>query len=63
LGSALENVERFAAMGGLIACGSDAGAWTVPHGCETEENLLRSALGEKTADILRRGNAKIMATF
>lgn len=63
LGSALENVERFAAMGGLIACGSDAGAWAVPHGCETEENLLRSALGENTADILRRGNAKIMATF
>ena len=63
LGSALENVERFAAMGGLIACGSDAGAWAVPHGCETEENLLRSALGEKTADILHRGNAKIMATF
>ena len=63
LASALENVGKFAAMGGSLACGSDAGAWAVPHGCETEETLLRLALGEKTAEILQRGNARIMEKF
>ena len=63
LASALENVGKFAAMGGILACGSDAGAWAVPHGCETEETLLRLALGEKTAEILQRGNARIMEKF
>ena len=63
LASALENVGKFAAMGGILACGSDAGAWAVPHGCETEETLLRLALGEKTAEILQRGNARIMDKF
>jgi imidazolonepropionase-like amidohydrolase len=63
LDSALENVEKFAAMGGFLACGDDAGAWAVPHGCETEEALLRLALGENTAEILQRGNARIMEKF
>jgi len=63
LASALENVEKFAAMGGLLACGSDAGAWAVPHGCETEEDLLRLALGENTAAVLQKGNARIMEKF
>ena len=63
LASALENVGKFAAMGGILACGSDAGAWAVPHVCETEETLLRLALGEKTAEILQRGNARIMEKF
>ena len=40
LASALENVEKFAAMGGLLACGDDAGAWAVPHGSLTEFDLL-----------------------
>ena len=40
LESALENVHAFAAMGGLLAPGSDAGAWAVPHGCTTELELL-----------------------
>lgn len=40
LDSALENVEAFAAMGGLIAPGTDAGAWAVPHGSLTEYDLL-----------------------
>ena len=38
--SAGQNVACFAAMGGLLAAGSDAGAWAVPHGCDTEEALL-----------------------
>ena len=43
LESALENVETFGKMGGLIGCGTDAGAWAVPHGCNTEESLLALA--------------------
>ena len=63
LESALENVEKFAALGGILACGSDAGAWAVTHGCETEEALLRLALRDRATDILQRGNRKIMDTF
>ena len=40
LESALENVSAFARMGGLVALGSDAGAWAVPHGSLTEQQLL-----------------------
>ena len=43
LESALENVSVFAQMGGLIALGTDAGAWEVCHGCNTEKALLRQA--------------------
>ena len=43
LDSALENVEKFSAMGGLIAPGTDAGAWAVPHGSDTEGPLLAQA--------------------
>ena len=43
LESALMNVEAFANMGGLLAAGTDAGAWAVSHGCGTEEALLRMA--------------------
>ena len=63
LDSALENVAKFAKLGGLMACGSDAGAWAVPHGFETETDLLRLALGSDKAQILYRGNQKIMETF
>lgn len=42
LDSALENVYAFAGMGGLIAPGTDAGAWAVPHGSLTEYQLLES---------------------
>lgn len=40
LQSALENVCSFAAMGGLLAPGTDAGAWAVPHGSLTEYELF-----------------------
>jgi predicted NUDIX family NTP pyrophosphohydrolase len=63
LASALENVEKFAAMGGLLACGDDAGAWAVPHGSQTEEDLLRLALGENATSVLQKGNARIMEKF
>ena len=61
--SAAENVHRFAQMGGLLGCGSDAGAWAVPHGCGTEEKLLQEILGEKAEEIWHRGNQKIIETF
>ncbi len=63
LASAMENLAIFAELGGLIACGSDAGAWAVPHGCGTELPLLTQALGPRTAQILRRGNARIEEMF
>ena len=63
LDSALENVAKFAGLGGLLACGSDAGAWAVPHGCETEADLLRLALAADTERILHCGNQKIADRF
>ena len=61
--SAAENIRKFAALGGFIAPGSDAGAWAVPHGCETEVPLLRQILGFEADSILSRGAAKIMESF
>ncbi len=63
LESAMENVAAFASMGGLVAPGSDAGAWAVPHGALTEDTLLRQALGEKTDAVLTRGFDAIRARF
>ncbi len=63
LASAVENVRRFAAMGGLLAPGTDAGAWAVPHGSLTEYTLLREALGEKTEAILEKGIREIQRRF
>ena len=40
LESALSNVRDFTAMGGLLAPGTDAGAWAVPHGIGSEYALL-----------------------
>ncbi len=61
--SATENIRKFANLGGLIAPGSDAGAWAVPHGCETEVPLLRQILGPEADAILARGAAVIMEKF
>lgn len=63
LDSALENVRDFAAMGGLVAPGSDAGAWAVPHGSMTEFDLLEEALGADTESILAAGTRKIIEKF
>ena len=59
LDSALENVGKFAAMGGLIAPGTDAGAWAVPHGSLTEYELLKD-VPEET---LKRGIETIIKKF
>ena len=63
LQSALENVRKFAAMGGLIAPGTDAGAWAVPHGSMTEYDLLRTALGADAEKVWTRGAEKIVEKF
>ncbi len=61
LDSALENVAEFSAMGGLIAPGTDAGAWAVPHGADTEVPLL--AQGGITPEHLEKGIRTIRQKF
>ena len=61
--SAGENLRQFADLGGLIACGSDAGAWAVPHGCNTELAHVRQVLGNSADAILAKGNQTIMEKF
>lgn len=63
LDSALQNVADFSSMGGLIAPGTDAGAWAVPHGSQTEYPLLRRAMGKETDELLRRAIQKIREKF
>jgi len=63
LDSAWENLSEFANLGGLIAPGSDAGAWSVPHGSQTEYALLQTALGAETDRILSLGIARIQEKF
>lgn len=63
LESAMGNVAAFAAMGGLIAPGSDAGAWAVPHGSVTEYQLLEECLAEDADRVLQGGTAEIMKKF
>ena len=63
LDSAMENVRAFAALGGLLAPGSDAGAWAVPHGSLTEYSLMTEILGNHTDMILSRGIREIQNRF
>ena len=63
LASALENVSAFAKMGGLVAPGSDAGAWEVPHGITTEYALLEQALGENASQLPERAASVIRRKF
>ena len=63
LKSALDNVRAFGEMGGILAPGTDAGAWAVPHTSQTEYTLLQEALGEQTAPILTQGIAIIQQKF
>lgn len=63
LESAMENVRCFAGMGGLLAPGTDAGAWAVPHGSRTEFALLEQALAEQGMEAVERGAAKIQEIF
>ena len=63
LKTAMENVSAFAAMGGIIAPGTDAGAWAVPHGSLTEFELLREAIGENADAVMDRGTQAIIDRF
>lgn len=63
LESSQGNVRKFAAMGGRIAPGTDAGAWAVPHGGFTEYELLQDTLGEATERVLSAGIAAIQKKF
>ena len=56
-----ENIALFCAMGGLIAPGTDAGAWAVPHGCATDEEHLRFA--GVTDEEMEKGANRIMQRF
>ena len=58
LESALCNVARYE---GLIASGTDAGAWAVPHGSRTEEALLTQA--GVTQERIEQGAAAIKRKF
>lgn len=63
LEGALENVAAFHALGGLIAPGSDAGAWAVPHGIRSEYTWLQKALGSRTTEALAQGTRAIRDKF
>ena len=58
---ACEAIAAFAEMGGLIAPGTDAGAWAVPHGCETEESLLMGC--GVSAEALQKGALAVIERF
>ena len=53
--------EEYTEYEGTVAAGSDAGAWAVPHGCDTEDAWLQKA-GLSDEDI-RTGNLAIIQRF
>mgnify|MGYP003292154850 CR=1 FL=1 len=59
LDSGMENVAAFSEMGGLLAPGTDAGAWAVPHGSLTEFELLSGV----PAEILEKAVSVIKEKF
>lgn len=65
LATAQGNLRRFHALGGLLAPGSDAGAYAVPHGAGglEEYRLLTEALGPSAPEALSRGIAALQQKF
>lgn len=63
LESAMENAAAYAALGGRLAPGTDAGAWAVPHGSLTEYSLLKQALGGQCQAVLERGIQALRERF
>ena len=61
LQDALKNVSYFREIGGKVACGTDAGAWAVPHGSQTERPLLYQA--GLTDDAINGANELIRQRF
>ena len=63
LDTARENVAAFAAMGGILAPGTDAGAWAVFQGTLSEYELLEEILGDRTDAVLNRGIHAVKTKF
>ena len=63
LAGAADNVRKFAAMGGLLAPGTDAGAWAVPHGTDSEYRLFQDILGPQYLEILEPGTRRLQEKF
>lgn len=61
LESLLQAIRQFHTIGGLIAPGTDAGAWRVPHGSNTERPLLQ--LAGVTEEAMDKGAAAIIKKF
>ena len=63
--SSAENLRCFAKMGGLIAPGSDAGAWAVGHvrGGADEYAHLADALGNDWKTVAKTGAAAVRSRF
>jgi len=63
--SAWENIRTFTRKGGILAPGSDAGAWAVPHvtGSLDEYSHLENILGANTDRVLQNGVNAIMEKF
>ncbi len=61
LENALAAVAAFHAMGGLLAAGTDAGAWAVPHGSTTEEGYFAQCGVDE--DALLQGLSVIQTKF
>ena len=63
--SSAQNLRTFAKMGGLIAPGSDAGAWAVPHpaGGLDEYAHLKGVLGDGYMDIAGAGIDAVRTKF
>ena len=54
-------LRRFVELGGIVAPGTDAGAWAVPHGCPTEEaHLLAAGI---SAEQMAKGVERIRSVF
>ena len=49
--------------GRIIAPGTDAGAWAVPHGSLTEFALLEEVLGSQCRSILEQGTEAVKTRF
>ena len=58
--SACENISAFCGLGGLLASGTDAGAWAVAHGSDEEPLLLQAGA---TQESILAGTQQIQAIF
>jgi imidazolonepropionase-like amidohydrolase len=63
LETATENIRHFVRLGGILAPGSDAGAWAVPHGADCEASILAEILGDEAFPVLARGADLVKQKF